>query len=119
MPMDRSLYPDSWESIATKVKEEADWHCEECGRPCRRPGQSFTDFAFVLIDDGWQIESLDHPQQFTLTVAHLNHIPSDCDRSNLRALCAPCHLRYDNQFRLLKRRLKQERQGQLALLEEA
>lgn len=118
MPMDRSLYPDNWDDIATKVKEEADWCCEECGRVCRPPGQRWVDFASELIQLGWQVEDLDRPQQFTLTVAHLDHIPANCDRSNLRALCSVCHLRYDNQFRLLKRRLKQERQGQLSLLEE-
>ncbi len=122
MPMDRSLYPKNWEEIATKVKEEADWFCDECGRPCRRPGQSVMDFAFYLkslrsspaeID-----QAIKHPQRYTLTVAHLDHQPANCDRSNLRALCSVCHLRYDNQFKALKRRLKQERQGQLSLLEE-
>lgn len=31
-----------------------------------------------------------------LTVAHLNHIPEDCNNSNLAALCQKCHLNYDN-----------------------
>lgn len=31
----------------------------------------------------------------TLTVAHLDHTPENCDRQNLMAMCAPCHLRYD------------------------
>lgn len=31
----------------------------------------------------------------TLTVAHLDHDPSNCRRDNLAALCAPCHPRYD------------------------
>jgi hypothetical protein len=30
-----------------------------------------------------------------LTVAHLDHNPENCERSNLRALCQRCHLRYD------------------------
>ncbi len=30
-----------------------------------------------------------------LTVAHLDHDPRNCDRSNLKALCQACHLRYD------------------------
>jgi hypothetical protein len=32
-----------------------------------------------------------------LTVAHLDHDPANCAPDNLRALCAPCHLRYDAQ----------------------
>lgn len=136
MPMDRKLYPDNWEEIATKVKDEASWHCEECNRPCRRTGVDWDDFtAWLLIDvkKRWYEQtyeevhddetgewgSVPKPQRFTLTVAHLNHIPADCDRSNLRALCSGCHLRYDNQFKPLKRQLKQEQQGQLSLLEEA
>jgi hypothetical protein len=35
MPTDRSLYPKDWDEIATKVKDEANWHCEQCGRMCR------------------------------------------------------------------------------------
>jgi hypothetical protein len=55
------------------------------------------------------------PQQFGLTVAHLNHVPSDCRRENLKALCAPCHCRYDLKQMGLKRRLKAERMGQLRI----
>jgi hypothetical protein len=52
-----------------------------------------------------------------LTVAHLDHNPANCDRANLRALCAPCHCRYDLQpsSMAVKKRLKAERQGQLTL----
>jgi hypothetical protein len=53
--------------------------------------------------------------RFILTVAHLNHIPNDCRRENLKALCAPCHCRYDLRAMPLKRRLKQERLGQMVL----
>lgn len=77
MPMDRRLYPDDWEEIALAVKNESDWKCEECGKQCRRPGEPFDT------------------HKRTLTVSHQNHDPSDCRRENLKALCAPCHLRYD------------------------
>lgn len=39
MPMERHRYPDNWDEIATQVKEEAGWKCEECGKQCRRPGE--------------------------------------------------------------------------------
>lgn len=77
MPMDRSLYPDDWDSIARRVKDSALWVCQGCGKQCRRPGEEFDT------------------HKRTLTVAHLNHTPMDCRDENLRALCAPCHLRYD------------------------
>lgn len=77
MPMQRELYPYDWDEIAFAVKEEAGWKCEECGLQCRRPGEPFDT------------------RRRTLTVSHQNHDPSDCRRENLKALCAPCHLRYD------------------------
>lgn len=77
MPMQRELYPDDWERIALAVKEEADWRCECCGRQCRRPGKPFDT------------------HMRTLTVSHQDHDQANCDRSNPKAPCAPCHLRYD------------------------
>ena len=77
MPMRRELYPDDWEEIARGVQDEADWRCEECGAQCRRPGEPFDT------------------HRRTLPVSHQNHDPADCRRENLKALCAPCHLRYD------------------------
>lgn len=103
MPMNRSLYPSDWKMIAHRVKEAANWTCQECGRQCRRPGQDWADFA--------EMEAEFKPMRWVLTVAHLNHRPSDCSSENLRALCSGCHLRYDNQHRTLKRRaLKAERE---------
>jgi hypothetical protein len=55
------------------------------------------------------------PRRFLLTVAHLNHIPADCGRDNLKALCSPCHCRYDLKQMGRKRWLKRERHGQLRL----
>ena len=77
MPMERHRYPKDWKEIALKVKEEAGWKCEACGKQCRKPGEKFDT------------------HKNTLTVAHLNHTPEDCARENLKAMCAPCHLRYD------------------------
>lgn len=77
MPMQRELYPDNWDEIALRIKENAGWICQSCGKQCRRPGEPFDT------------------HKRTLTVAHLNHEPGDCRKENLKALCAPCHLRYD------------------------
>jgi hypothetical protein len=115
MPMDRSLYPDDWEAIALAVKTAANWTCEQCCRPCRKPGEDFASFLerinWLFFDD-----DDDKPGRYILTVAHLNHIPSDCRPENLKALCSGCHLRYDTSQMSLKRRLKRERLGQLNLL---
>lgn len=90
MPMQRDLYPDDWEEIAYKVKQEADWKCEKCGKQCRRPREPFDT------------------HRRTLTVSHKDHNPANCERSNLQALCAPCHLRYDKEHHAETRKKNRE-----------
>lgn len=130
MPMDRRLYPENWEAIALAVKTAANWQCQECGRPCRQPGESVADLIERLAGSTWNSDLWDtiedeefefgcaevpRPQRFTLTVAHLDHQPWNCDRANLRALCSVCHCRYDLSQMPRKKALKRERLGQLNL----
>ena len=129
MPMDRSKYPPNWDEIALSVKESANWTCQQCGRPCRKPGVHWALFVAWLLDEGmmdWFYETCDEvgdrvverPQRFTLTVAHLNHDPSDCSPDNLRAWCSGCHLRYDAKHHARNaRRTRDRKSGQLSLLE--
>lgn len=119
MPMKRELYPANWDEIADQVKEAAGWVCQKCGKPCRRPGESTYDLAlrlppfwtahlFGLTLDASEEDFYDSQPmfgRFTLTVAHLNHLPGDCRFENLKALCSVCHLRYDNRARAEKRRM--------------
>ena len=93
MPMDKSLYPKDWEAIADFVQHYFDGQVQ---------GQDTRDLV-------------EHPQRYTLSVAHLDHQPGNCDRSNLKALCMPCHCRYDLTCMAQKRRLKAERLGQLRI----
>jgi hypothetical protein len=121
MPMDRKLYPPNWGTMARAIKAEVDWCCEFCGRPCMRPGESPQDFMQRICTTGdletcpVVVEYRQAPRRFLLTVAHLNHIPADCSRANLKALCAPCHCRYDLRQMGRKRWLKRERYGQLRI----
>jgi hypothetical protein len=121
MPMDRKLYPPNWGAIARDLKTEVDWRCECCGRACLRPGESPQEFMTRLCTTDnlatcpVVAEYRAFPRRFLLTVAHLNHIPADCGRDNLKALCAPCHCRYDLKQMGRKRWLKRERHGQLRL----
>ena len=77
MPMDKARYPADWKQIAFEVKAAAGWVCQECGKQCRKPGEPFDT------------------HKRTLTVAHLDHTPENCEPENLCAMCAVCHLQYD------------------------
>ena len=78
MPMKREKYPRNWGEIAFTIKSDAGWKCEACGKKCYNPGERVKDSSKVL------------------TVAHINHVESDCRPENLLAACAVCHLQYDN-----------------------
>lgn len=131
MPMDFSRYPKDWKAIAFQLKEDAEWKCQQCGKPCRKRGESVADFEKRLGADWRSLlsEKLeDHertgvvqykPKRFLLTVAHLDQNPSNIEPENLRVLCAPCHLRFDVKFRGYNRRRLLERRGQLRLFAES
>lgn len=128
MPMIRARYSPEWEELALTVKQEANWTCEQCKRPCRIKGETLHDFIQRIKgiphpDLDWVNQTAvsticDHPQRFTLTVAHLDQDSSNDDRKNLKALCSGCHLKYDAPHRAENSRKKQEFLGQLSLLEE-
>ena len=131
MPMDRSRYPKDWEAIALKVKSDADWTCQQCNRPCRRPGESDDDlmerievyhpsWAYDLaewdMDDEHGAVEVRKLTRFTLTTAHPNHDPENPD-AELRAWCSVCHCRYDLKEIQRKKRLRKEHLGQMNLFE--
>lgn len=130
MPMDKSRYPRDWAAIALSIKTAADWTCQQCGRPCFKPGEDSFDFEERLQSSAewekWLDQLLDEeiteehgvvwvprPGRFILTVAHLDQNPANNAPSNLKALCSVCHLRHDAPFRKANSQAKRERQGQL------
>jgi hypothetical protein len=129
MPMERDRYPKNWPAISLQVKTIANWKCQACGKPCRKPGESLEDLADRLPDqwrtklcgEVWDEESGEHavvplyPQRFCLTVAHLDQRPSNNEPTNLKALCAPCHLNFDRAWIQHNSYAKRERNGQLPL----
>lgn len=117
MPINLKDYPSNWKAIALQTKHSAGWVCQQCHRPCRRTGESLSDFR-NRIDKELQSEFDSKPQRFTLTTAHLNHTPMDCDPTNLKALCSVCHLRYDAQHHA-KTRASKKSFKQLSLFEGA
>ena len=132
----RELYPANWKDIATSVKTSANWRCQECDRPCRKPKEAWDEFCGRLLTDeplGWHYETydevsddsglstcIDRPQRFTLTVADLDRDPANCETSNLKAMCSGCHRRYDAALHRANasatRYKKREATGQINLL---
>ncbi|MGQ0669242.1 MAG: hypothetical protein ACT4PO_06175 [Actinomycetota bacterium] len=104
-------YPSNWREISVAIRERAEARCEcegECG-----------------LHHRWRCEERNAEKakwargRVMLTVAHLNHTPSDCRAENLKAMCQRCHLRYDvdhhRETRSNRYRREKEAAGQLTL----
>ena len=132
MPMKAADYPPDWKQISKRIRERAGNKCEWCGIPnYSLIHRGKEDMALWILDKDWQRLSWSLKQcwnmrtsKIVLTVAHLNHTPSDCRDENLACLCNRCHLNYDAkhhaQHASQTRRLKREAAtGQLSFLEDA
>jgi len=78
----KQRYPANWNAISKRIRKEAGNRCE--GSPA--------------YPDCRAVNGRPHPvtgSKVVLTVAHLDHTPENCLRSNLRAWCQRCHLTYD------------------------
>lgn len=105
MPMDRSLYPPDWEEISRRAREEAGNRCEWCGVKNGtfgfRVGGTFTAAAGPHeFTEGVKKRCRDLPTRprcfrIVLTTMHVDHNPSNNERSNLVAACQRCHLNHD------------------------
>ena len=112
MPIDYSKYPKSWKRISREIRERSGGQCEcsgECGLHRTNPGPR------RCIERNGQ-QAVWAKGKVVLTVAHLNHNTRDSRRSNLKAMCQRCHLRYDAKIhRLHARQTRERRTGQQRL----
>lgn len=97
MPINKSKYPANWKAIATTVKENADWMCQQCQRPCKKPNESWDEFKYKLAkkSKAMYLDCCEKPIRFVLTTSHKDHDINNNKPNNLAALCSVCHLRYD------------------------
>jgi hypothetical protein len=100
----RALYPKNWPEISARVRQCAGQKCEFCGVNNHAWGYRCDEGRFHEIARESVECNYGRPPfwlganrviQIVLTVAHLDHDETNCDLSNLRALCQRCHLRYD------------------------
>lgn len=135
-PENRKLYPPNWPEISRRIRVERAYNlCEVCGVKNYSVGYRIDGQFFTLAKPPY-----DHPAGFTefmaaiellwhyndccdqdpkaiviiLTVAHLDHDPSNCVDNNLLAMCQRCHNIYDRAHRNETMRLTRKR-GQLEL----
>jgi 5-methylcytosine-specific restriction endonuclease McrA len=78
LPENKKRYPANWKAIRAAILAECQNKCEFCGV------ENYTMRGSAKI---------------VLTIAHLDHVPENCGRENLRALCQKCHNKYDAKHR--------------------
>jgi 5-methylcytosine-specific restriction endonuclease McrA len=114
-PENKHRYPGNWNEIRAAILKRADHKCEQCGVPNYALGGRTREGAWLqAMPLGEKLLRLEWPRPGTeawcgegksakklriirivLTIAHLDHVPENCDPDNLRAWCQRCHLRYD------------------------
>lgn len=130
-PENKGLYPANWKEVVAAIRERSGNRCETCGvsngewvarTPDRKkfvhvmevaptvPLQPFGNAPVFVAATGAttgevaaQIE-LHNPVRIVLTVAHLNHDPTDNRPENLRHWCQLHHNQHDAAHRAENRR---------------
>lgn len=117
MSIERHRDPENGKSLCLQLKEQAHWTCQQCGKVCRKHGESVADFLernFLQGTRAWK-DAIDHPQKYCLTIAHLDQNPENNESVNPLALCCPCHLVFNHRFLTGNIYAARERQGQMKL----
>ena len=107
---ERDRYPANWSTeIRPAILDRAAGRCEclgECGHDhaaenaAIHPGHMTNGRCIARDRRGHPVTG----SRVVLTVAHLDHIPENCDPENLRAMCQRCHLAYDRDHHAETRR---------------
>ncbi len=103
-PENLARYPKNWKKeIRPSILARANDCCE--GSPkfpeCRRPNGAWLNKTTGELTENpldvevWELVDGDKVTRIVLTIAHLDHVPENCEPSNLRAWCQRCHLVYD------------------------
>jgi len=104
-PENASRYPPDWPEIRARILRRAGDRCEECGARNHDygywKGERFVSLGQEIDQTADAMQLLDGVKviRIVLTVAHLDHMPENCQLLNLRALCQRHHNRYDREHR--------------------
>lgn len=110
----RHLYSGpEWEKIRKRILDRAGNQCERCRKPNNADLQvTRSGIWYDFVANGWrndqgEIDGYNCPSvtgytvytiRCVLTVAHLDHDPTNNADNNLQALCQHCHLKHDRNF---------------------
>jgi 5-methylcytosine-specific restriction endonuclease McrA len=122
MPIkDKSLYPPDWKQIRQRILERDGHRCKHCGVENYAVGARTVDGEWM---DERSINNLNSSEgealfghfpkiiKIVLTIAHLNHDPTDNRDENLSALCQKCHLNHDkDQHKENARKTRNKKKG--------
>lgn len=99
----KNLYPENWvDTIRPDILKRDNYKCQKCKIKHR---------SYVLVDsigNRTLIDKQEHDEYKTygantyrifLQVCHLDNNKSNCDYSNLIALCPTCHNRMDREWK--------------------
>lgn len=113
MTFKKSRYPSNWAEIRAAILKRAENKCERCKAPNGETivrGEGGDAGTYAMFDGGecFDAETGKHlgwvrgseynggnVVRVVLTVAHLDHVESNNDPSNLLALCQKHHLSHD------------------------
>jgi 5-methylcytosine-specific restriction endonuclease McrA len=99
----RALYGPNWRDVSRAVRAASSWTCQRCGAQHGAPIAHSTQQELAL-DDARVRQRGALRNRVILTVAHLDHVCTNHDRSNLAVLCQRCHLAHDRLDNLARRR---------------
>jgi 5-methylcytosine-specific restriction endonuclease McrA len=85
-PENKKLYSKHWKAIRANILARAHYCCEFCSVP---------NLSHISTPEELRYWSRKKPVTIVLTIAHLDHDPTNNDPENLKALCQKCHLTYD------------------------
>jgi len=112
-PEDRHKYPSNWMNIRLKILERAGHKCEFCGVMNHDVGYRDRNGKFWStpghMADAAALDG-DKIIKIVLTIAHIDHDPTNNDPENLKALCQKCHLNHDkDQHRLSRQKTRRKK----------
>lgn len=100
-PENKKLYPKNWIEIRNRILDRAFHHCEICGIDNHAIGYRDKEGLFNEYSHHYAPDYYDDKKLFkiVLTIAHLDHDPTNNSFDNLKAMCQCCHNRYDAKHR--------------------